>query len=485
MRVQVNVDRIRNLIRSKITELSATSVAVAVAHNDEILWEEAFGWANREDRISADPHTMYSLASISKPITATGLMILVEKGKIDLDMPVNCYLGNAKLKAWVGDAELATVRRVANHTSGLPMHYQFFYEDENYPKPTMDETILRYGNIVSIPGERYEYSNIGYGILDYIISRTSGMSYADYMLKEVFIPLGMTRSSVNIGPGLENYHAIRYASNGARLPFYDFDHPGGSAVYCSVHDLIRFAMFHLKAHLPDQKAIISDNSIDEMQKGTAEIGNGRFYGIGWAMCNDLMGYRAVWHNGGMPGVSTTLMLLPDEKIAIAVLSNSEPFDSSSNQMLPDFIRDEILSELLPKYAERLKQHRQAMIEHASSSVETKELPMSKLEGEWNGYIHTYKGDIPLTFVFLKSGDVHVKMNGQLWTLLNDITFKDDILVGRTVGDIGTEDVNRRPYTIRFSLKLRGDVMNGSATAISLPSPRMGNALSHWTELRRS
>jgi len=68
-------------------------------------------------------------------------------------------------------------------------------------------------------------------------------------------------------------------------------------------------MFHLKAHLPSQKAILSDEAIDDMKVGTAESGNGGYYGVGWASRDDSNGYRAVWHNGGMSGVSTTLMLI--------------------------------------------------------------------------------------------------------------------------------------------------------------------------------
>src|SRR5712692_1718146 len=119
-------DDIRGLIRKELAKSHMPSIAVAVAHDGKIIWEEGFGWADREKRIQATEHTMYPLASISKPITATGLMVLVQAGKIDLDRPINDYLGSAKVRARVGDAAQATVRRVANHTSGLPLHYQFF-----------------------------------------------------------------------------------------------------------------------------------------------------------------------------------------------------------------------------------------------------------------------------------------------------------------------------------------------------------------------
>src|SRR5688500_13954724 len=144
---------IAELIRSRLVEKSLPSLAVAVARDGEILWEEAFGWADRENRVPATRHTLYSLASISKPITATGIMLLKAAGKLDLDAAVNDYLGEAKLAARVGDAGDATVRRVANHSAGLPLHWHFFPEDEPRRRPEMDETIRRYGNLVTAPGE--------------------------------------------------------------------------------------------------------------------------------------------------------------------------------------------------------------------------------------------------------------------------------------------------------------------------------------------
>jgi len=334
---------IRNLIRAKLLELNTPSLTVAVAQHGKIIWEEGFGWADRENRIPANAHTMYSLASISKPITATGLMILKERGKFDFDRPINDYLGDSKLKAWVGNPDEATVRRVANHSSGLPLHYQFFYEDEPYRRPPMDESIRRYGNLVTAPGEKYQYSNLGYGVLDYVISRLSGRSYPDFMRQEVFLPLGMTRASVHIGPGLEKYQAVRYGPDELSIPFYDFDHPGASAIFSSPHALVRFGMFHLKAHLLDQRDILSDESIDEMQQSTMNIGNGHGYGIGWRITEDDMGYRSISHSGGMGGVSTILVLIPSEKLAVVALANS-------SSPLPGLISKEILSVLLPEYA---------------------------------------------------------------------------------------------------------------------------------------
>src|SRR5262249_2890742 len=303
----------------------------------------------------ATPHTMYSLASISKTFTATGLMILKERGRIELDRPINEYLGEAKIAVRVGNPAEATVRRVANHTSGLPLHAQFFLEDEPYRAPSRDETIRRYGACVTAPGERYQYSNLGYGILDQVITHVSGRAYADFMREEVFLPLGLTHTSVNIGPGLEKYQAIRYNGDGTPIPFYDFDHPGASAVYASAHDLVRFGMFHLKAHLSDQNAILKDETIDEMQKATAETDDNAGYGVGWEASKGQVGHASIWHGGGMGGVSTFLQLFPREKIAIAILSNA-------NSNLTEQVRVRIVAALALENTRRPGSQNQALQE---------------------------------------------------------------------------------------------------------------------------
>lgn len=468
---------VRDLIRSQFVEHALPSLAVAVAQNGEILWEEGFGWADRENRVPATPHTRYSLASISKPIAAAGLMVLVERGMVALDRPVNDYLGEAGIRARVGNAADATVRRVANHSSGLPLHYHFFFEDEPYPLPAMDETIRRYANLVTPPGERYQYSNLGYGILGHVTARVSGKSWPDFMRQEVFLPLGMTRASIGVGPGLKENQAVRYDPGGLPIPFYDFDHPAASAVFCSAHDLVRFGTFHLKAHLRDQKAILSDESIAAMQQPTMEIGKGFGYGIGWRIAEEEMGCRTVSHAGGMGGVSTLLKLIPSENLAVVTLSNA----SSS---LPERIAQEICSALLPAYAEN-RARREAEQKQKPDEVQKEQAfrPAPALVGTWSGSVHTYRGELPLALRFREDGDVHVRLGDQLRTLLNDLKFEDGILTGKMTGDLGTEDVRRRPSLLHVTMNLRGGALNGAMSAIS-QGPR-GNALTHWVEVNRT
>jgi CubicO group peptidase (beta-lactamase class C family) len=460
-------DAIRESVSRQLIETSAPSIAVAVAKDGKILWEEGFGWADRAHRIAADTHTLYSLASISKPFTATGLMTLVQAGKIDLDRPVNDYLGAAKLRARVGDASQATVRRVANHSSGLPLHFQFFYTDEPVRPPSMDETILRYGNLVTAPGEKYQYSNLGFGVLDYVIARVSGKPYEDYMRQEVFLKLGLTHTSVGIEPELEPYQAIRYDNAGRPIPPYDFDHRGASAIYSSAHDLARFGLFHLKAHLPDQKAILSDASLDAMHEPTMSGGKDAGYGIGWAVVDRPDGYRIVSHTGGMPGVATTLMLVPSERLAVVVLCNA-------GIGLPHQIATEILAVMLPKW------------KRATPTPEPsrKFQPPSELIGSWSGKLVTYKAEIPLTLQIFESGDVHAQLGKQMKMLWNDVEWRDGYLSGRMPGDVGTEDAARHAYNLAFNLKLRGNVLNGSGSAAPKGEGRIGGAQTQWVELKK-
>ena len=468
---------VREEIRGALVAWDQPSMAVAVAVGGQVVWEEGFGWADRERRIPATEHTMYSLASISKPITATGLMVLVERGFVDLDAPANDYLGPAKIDGRAWDAALATVRRVASHTAGLPLHYQFFYEDEPYRRPHMDETIRRYASLVTAPDERWNYSNLGFGILDYILERVSGQSYPDFMRDEVFQPLGLTRTSVDIGPGLEDYAATRYATDQSPIPFYDFDHPGGSAVFSSAHDLVRFGMFHLGHDLAHQRRIISDASIEAMREPIRESAPGDAYGLGWVMRDLPGGLRLQRHGGGMGGVRTELAIAPEENAAVVVLSNAAT-------PLTGYISSLIWHTLFPETVPKPTPPEPPEEAERGSAPLIEFTPMLDLAGEWVGEVHTHLGPHRLRLAIDDGGRAHVQLGDDLWTLLNNARFDGEYLRGGFRGDIGTEDANRTDYVLSLELKLRGDVLNGSVIAVTLPNVRLGNALTHWAELRR-
>ena len=444
------------------------SATLAYARDGEIVWERSWGKADRENDVDATPDTMYSLASISKPFTTTGLMLLVDRGLVDLDAPVNDYLGHAKLRARHGDVREATVRRLANHTSGLPLHYQFFYEDERRPVPSRDETIRRYGNLVTAPGERVQYSNLAFGVLDHVISRVSGKSYADFMRAEVFEPLGIERCAVGVPHELDEYDAVRYGSDDKPIPFYDFDHPGASAVFCSARDLLRFGMFHLGNDLDGMTPILDRERLAEMREHADPISD---YGVGWGV-REVDGVVRVSHSGGMGGVSTTLTLLPKQNAAFVVLFNSSgPLMETLNMFM---------HEAFPR---RIK-------EPESPDEESEQPPFQpppELHGTWTGHVSTYAGDVGLELQILEAEGVLVRFEGQRgWRRVRDASLREDgLLRARFHGELPTEDVMRDKRSLFLAVTPRGDIMDGGLTAFTRGDRnKIGNALTHWIELRR-
>jgi len=461
---------VRDYIMAQLVATSVPSIAVAVFRDGRVDWEQGFGWADREARVEATPNTMYSLASISKSFTATGLMVLAQNHRIDLDRPVNDYLGSAKLTAHVGQAADATVRRVANHTAGLPLHAQFFYFDEEYRRPPMDLTILRFGNIIDRPGAHYNYSNLGYGILGEVLARQSHENYADFMRESVFLPLGLTRTSVDVPEPLRAFVAARYETNGARLPYYETDHPGASEVWSSAHDLIRFAAFHLKAHLSDQKQILDDAHLEAMHVISAHDAK-ESYAFGFVTSTDN-GYRVIGHSGAMPGVATQMLLVPDKGIAIVVLCNTWA------SAMADDIANHIAKALLPDW--KIPIGARGPAPPAKPFV-----PTAALVGKWVGHIAVPEGELPVVLDLRADGFMSAIVGRGLPTLINSAGIEDGNFSGELATALETKDTQRFKHTVRLLLRNEGDRLYGSAVALSdLTDQHFTAGLTYWIDLSR-
>ncbi|MBL8267905.1 serine hydrolase domain-containing protein [Steroidobacter sp.] len=466
-------DAARATIREQMVEASIPSVAVAVAYRGKIVWEQGFGWADKEQQIPATEHTMYSLASLTKPITVTGLMTLVQAGKLELDRPINDYLGDAKLRVRVGDPQAVTVRRVIDHSSGLPGGSQFFYGDERALTPSMEQTLLRYGDVVAVPGERWEYTNLGYGALGYVIERVSGQSYSEYLRSAVFMPLGMTHSAVDVGPELKRFQAVRYDRTRQPVPMYGFGEPGSAAAYSSAHDLVRLGMFFLKNRLRDQRPILNDAAVDQMTSASPSDDGGMIGTVGW-QARKYGNYVAYGHAGSMAGVTTDLSMIPSQNLCVVMLVNAS-VGSKLYRM-----RDAVIQSVLPDWNSLPSQN-------AAPTPPPAFQPTAELQGEWSGKVHTYEGELPIRLRVLASGDVHVQIGSQRTTLLNNVTFEKGRLKGYALSQIPTGDTKRYPHEVALDLTLRGAVLNGSVAANNINDPKVNwvYGLPHWTELQRN
>ena len=463
-------------IRRLLDSAGVPSIAVAIARDGVVLWEEGFGYADVERRVPATATTLYSLASISKPFTATAVMQLVEQGRVQLDRPVDDYLGGMRLTGLAGDRSGATVRRVLSHTAGLPLHYRFFYTGDSIV-PDVPRTIERYGRVVFPPGEVYSYSNLGFGILGELVAHVAGTSYETYMREKVFRPLGLTTTTVGTGAGLAN-SAVRYDSRRRAIPFYDFDHRGASAVYSSAHELVLFGMSHLKRRPRDASgrataAVLADSTIDLMQRVATPGDTVTGYGLGWGI-DDALGVRRVQHTGGMPGVSTVLSLYPTEGVAVVVLSNQ------SSGLVGRIAADIAAAVLPPSFGAALAARRAAPPVAASFAAPP------DLRGEWRGTVRTYDGTLPLV-LRVDSSEVRVRLGdgaGALWTLLNNAGYRDGVIGGRFLGTIPTAEARRVPHVISLQLQARNGTMRGWVAA-SATAETNDYSLSSYAELTRT
>lgn len=469
---------VKKQIENLLETTGTPSIAVAVARDGQVLWEEAFGWADRERRIRANARTSYLLASTSKPITATGLMALVESKRVDLDRPANEYLGNAKLIARVGAAADATVRRLANHSAGLPSHFQYFFCDEQPRRPPMDATIGRYGNLVAAPGEGYIYSNLGTALLGDIAARVTHKSFPEYMREAVFEPLGMSDSYVYECGSRHGNEAVRYDAVNRPLPPFVSDTPGAGDIFSSVHDLVRFGMFHLDGAVAGAKPILSRASLESMHVPQTVVNLDRSYATGWHVWNRTDGHQAVYHGGGLAGASALLMLIPEQRIVLVVLINR--FSRIDSRDLGNEVANGLAKALLPDW--NLKEPEGGRQSRREASIDT-------LSGVWEGSLLADSREIPLKLEFTGSGGARVDFNGSGWQPLEEAGLADDWLTGTYRGDVGTADANRyRPNSIELELRRRGDVLEGGGT-VSSPAQRphiggMTMTLTHWVKLKR-
>jgi len=309
------------------------------------------------------------------------------------------------------------------------------------------------------PGDRYEYSNLGYSILATIVERVSGKIFHEFMRSEIFEPLGMRNTSVFIDPPEADTVAPRYIGNREISRFYDYHLRGASSVYASVHDLVRFGMFHLKNHLTDQKQIISTETIEQMQESVDSRLSSSRYKIGWDV-GERFGYDVVTHGGVMPGVRTMLLLLPSENIAVAVLSNGD------NIELPK-IYDPILASLLPDYGERWKKQQPGQGPGRPGPFS----PPGPLVGEWSGAITAYDKTIPVGFKCDRDGTVKLFIEGndgtarEISELASQPRMQGGLFIVNFKSELPIEEARHSPHTTYLKMKLSENKLSGFALAV--------------------
>lgn len=457
---------VQALIEQKLANGRTPSISVSVAQNGEIVWEKGFGWANRERHLAASEHSMYALASVTKLMTASAIMVLRDRKRLDLDRPVNQYLGSAKLTGLAWDASKATVRRVANHTAGLGT-YDNGYACLGGEADCREVMIRRFGRLIWPPGERFDYSNLGYGVLGEVVRQVSGMSYSDFLKKQLFAPLTMTHCSVGIAQGLEEYAAERYDGSDGSPADWSANVPSSqqaaSSVFCSAHDLVRFGILHLNADKATSRGIISTSAVDEMQHSTVSAGAGRRYGFGW-WHEERFGYKVMYASGGYSHASALLYAVPAEKIVVAVLINT-----NRGKVAQD-VADEAVSCLASTYCENRAKAESRKTESPVAHSDK----LTSLVGAWRGIIQAETREIPMIVTVDGTEGVTSFIDSKPATV-QKVAFRDGQFLAKIVGTSGLYERDpKKAIDLDLQLFLRsGRVLSGGGTMMPLTQPEYG------------
>lgn len=323
----LNFYTLEQKITSWMKAASVPGAALAIIQNRQVMYARGFGVTSVETNQPVTPDTLFRIGSVTKPMTTTAIMRLVESGKIDLDAPVRTYIPNLKF----GDESYAdnfTLRRALSHTAGLQTHHVPFGSRNldglaNYIVDTFPTH-----EFIAPPGTLYSYSNPGFRVAGYIMELLLKKNYPQIMKELIFDPLDMTRSTFDIltamtYPLAQSHDIDENGKISVQRPFADNTggYPSGSLL-STVLDVANFAIMHMNGGKFAQDSLLSKESIAEMQKvhGDGYTPTMKGYGLGWMM-ETVNGRRWVGHDGSISTFGSKLVMLPDHQIGVVLLFN--------------------------------------------------------------------------------------------------------------------------------------------------------------------
>jgi CubicO group peptidase (beta-lactamase class C family) len=321
------LDELGAFIEEQLEAWSVPGLAVAVLH-DGAAAQRAIGVAHAETGCRARADTLFQIGSITKVFTATVAMQLAEEGKLDLETPVTRYLPDLQLADDHAQRTI-TMRHLLTHTSGLEGDYfaDFGWGDDALAKYVASLHTVRQW---TQPGQLWSYCNSGFNLAGRVIEVLEQKTYEQVVKERIFEPLGMSHSTffaheaitfpVSVG---HSYDPVSGAGPTIARPYPipRSSNPAGGII-STVGDLLRFAAVHLQGGQVGERQLLRSASVEAMQQPQVKAANfADAYGIGWAL-RTPGGHRLVEHGGSTNGFQAQLLLVPEQRFAIAVLTNS-------------------------------------------------------------------------------------------------------------------------------------------------------------------
>jgi len=327
---QASLSDIDQFISEQMAAEDIPGLAVVVTQGNEIVYLKGFGVTSLKTPSPVTPQTVFDLASSSKSFTALGVLLLWDDGLIDLDLPASYYLPDFQL-ADPQASEQITVRQLLYHTSGLP---GTFSEPLAYHSGSdaMEKLVAALDRVRlnRVPGSSFEYSNLNYCLLGALIERVTETTFEDYMEQRIFIPLGMTHTTLHPSEaaGMERAdgHQLMFGRVVTRnIPIYRSAAPAGW-VMSTAEDMGKWLLLHLNGGRVGNRQVIPVEVIEEMHTPGvmfSENGEEVGYGMGWFVSRPTNGLSLIWHGGDTPNFLTEMLLVPDHQLGVAMLVNSQ------------------------------------------------------------------------------------------------------------------------------------------------------------------
>jgi len=320
-----------------VHERRSPGLAIGVVEEGRIVYARGFGYANVAQHVRFEPSTQAYAGSISKQFTAAAVLLLAQDNKLKLDDPVTRYVPELTI------AKDVTIRQLLDQTAGLPDETALQTIDQDRTKTIkLSDLIAAMNKLqpVSPAGSQFRYNNFNYAIAGLIVERVSGVPLSDYLQQHIFIPLLMNQTFVAGDRGISPQHAVGYTGEpGSFTPAKTWDPAwlfGAGGVVTNVYDLAKWDI-----GLP---LLLRVDAEREMFTPSGAPGALQ-YGLGWVI-DEREGKRYIWHNGELAGYQAMNALLPDDHVAVIVLTNVDAFHSR-DVVAPEDVAGQILDIVLP------------------------------------------------------------------------------------------------------------------------------------------
>jgi CubicO group peptidase (beta-lactamase class C family) len=429
----------RELIRQEMRQNDIAGLSIALVDDQKVVWAEGFGHADKAAGKPATAETLYRVGSISKLFTAAAAMQLAEQGKLGLDRPLKEALPEFAIRSRFGSAAPITPRNIMTHHSGLPRDCSKGMFTQN-PEPFTE--LVRHvqaSDAAYPPNQLFSYSNIGITLLGHAIQNASGQPFADYAQASLLDPMDMRSARFEPGIAKSELMAKPHRKGDLVEELSLRDVPAGGL---SVLDLSRFlAMVFAEGRAGDRQVLNAESVREMLRPQNADVALDFNFrnGLGWMLStlgtSTIRGAGPVaHHSGAMIHYRSQLYVLPEHKLGVVVLANSQSAGRSV---------DRVATEALGLALEAKTGIRQQKLEKVAPATEL--WPVDKLRP----YVGNYTSIVGLLRVELDGDRLRARAFGSKFNLVPrsdgklGLEYKLIGLIPIDLGELGTIGISLR------------------------------------------